>query len=440
MFLTSIILQKINKIEIHFKELLKGSFISLFFKLISILSSYILFFILASKWGANAVGFFSTYWTLLLILSIFTKLGFDTYLVKIIPEKITLKQESEIIPLYITIIKKVIFAAIIISIPVLLLQNQIKLSFFSQKNFSLYIFAISLLFYSLLSINGELLKAFKKITLYSLFQNGSIYFLLILFYLLFKFEFSFSMVIPLSLLFTFSILLIFSVFPIKKILKALPSEKKDNKNEKNLLKKSFPMMLSNSLFLLMSWIDVLMLSILKTSTDVGVYNTTLKIATLISIGLMGVNSIAMPKFSELKNNHRKFKSIANKSVLISLAIALPLFLIIFIFPNYILMLFGNEFIVGIDSLRILSIGFLFSVISGSVIPILNMTGGAKTVKNILLISVVLNIILNQILIPVWGIKGAAVATSITTIFWNVLSLIYIYRKYKFIPIFIKTGK
>jgi len=440
MFLTNIILQKLNHIEIHFKELLKGSFISLFFKLLSILSSYILFAVLANKWGANAVGFFSTYWTILLILSIFSKLGFDTYLVKIIPEKIALKQDSKIIPLYFTIIKKVIVAVFIISILVLLLQYQIKLSFFSQINFSIYGLIISLLFYSLLSINRETLMAFKKITSYSLLQNGSIYFILIFVFLLFNFNYDFSTVISFSLLFTFLLLLFFSFYPVIKTLKPLAIEKEEKENDKNLIKKSFPMMLSNSLFLLMSWIDVLMLSILKTSYDVGVYNTTLKVATLITIGLMGVNSIAMPKFSELKNNNKNFKSIANKSVLISLAIALPIFLIIIIFPKNILQLFGNEFIIGVESLRILSLGFLFSVISGSVVPILNMTGGAKIVKNILLLAVVLNIILNLILIPIWGIKGAAIATSITTIFWNLLSLVYIYRKFKFIPIFIKIGK
>lgn len=155
---------------------------------------------------------------------------------------------------------------------------------------------------------------------------------------------------------------------------------------------------------------------------------------------MGVNTIAMPKFSELKDKSSRFKFTAQKSIIFSLVFALPLLLLINIFPEYILNLFGQEFKTGVTSLRILSIGFFFSVLAGSVISILNMTGEAHKVKNILIISVVLNLFLNRVLIPLWGINGAAIATSTTTIFWNFISLIYIYRKFKFIPLLVRNKK
>jgi len=44
------------------------------------------------------------------------------------------------------------------------------------------------------------------------------------------------------------------------------------------------------------------------------------------------------------------------------------------------------------------------------------------------VAFTINITLNLILIPIYDILGAAIATSISTIFWNVATTAYIYRK------------
>ena len=48
-------------------------------------------------------------------------------------------------------------------------------------------------------------------------------------------------------------------------------------------------------------------------------------------------------------------------------------------------------------------------------------------------TVVLNITMNMILIPICGMKGAAIATAISMITWNVISLIYVKTKLKINP-------
>ena len=49
-------------------------------------------------------------------------------------------------------------------------------------------------------------------------------------------------------------------------------------------------------------------------------------------------------------------------------------------------------------------------------------------KWIIIFSVIVNIVLNVVLIPSYGIFGAAVASMISLILWNILSCIYIYKK------------
>lgn len=92
---------------------------------------------------------------------------------------------------------------------------------------------------------------------------------------------------------------------------------------------------------------------------------------------------------------------------------------------------GREFLVGMDSLFILLIGQLISVLCGSVLVLLNMTGNQWTVQTILVTAAILNIMLNAILIPNLGIEGAAWATTISTIFWNVWGIRAVRKKLGF---------
>ena len=60
---------------------------------------------------------------------------------------------------------------------------------------------------------------------------------------------------------------------------------------------------------------------------------------------------------------------------------------------------------------------------------MNMTGHQKALSKIILVAALANVSLNLVLIPHWGIMGAAVATMISGTFWNVYTLIYIKNKF-----------
>ena len=91
--------------------------------------------------------------------------------------------------------------------------------------------------------------------------------------------------------------------------------------------------------------------------------------------------------------------------------------------------FGEQFVSGVLCLNILIAGQLINVLCGSVGYILNMTEYQNVFKWIIIFSVVINIVLNIALIPLHGIFGAAVASMISLILWNILSCIYVYKKF-----------
>ena len=72
-------------------------------------------------------------------------------------------------------------------------------------------------------------------------------------------------------------------------------------------------------------------------------------------------------------------------------------------------LFGDEFLYGKWVLIFLCITQFITFCSGSVGPILQMTGNEKVFRNINIIATIINIFSNIILIPKYGINGAAIS-------------------------------
>lgn len=430
--------QNIYKVrnDFHFKELLKGSVIALIFRILSIFSGYLLFFILTRLYGAEGVGFYSFAWTLLMVSVVFSKLGFDSSIVKFIAMFASSDEEQYISGVYIKSLKLIFVSSIIVTAILMCFSDKISLLFFQSLKYQSHIFYLSfaVIPLTILNINAESQKALKKITIFSMLQNGSINFLLTIVVLLFVFvHFTnnyYSIVF--GLIITILFLMFVSFVFVNKNINFSINPTKAEMSYKNLLKTTIPMLLTNSLFLIMTWTDTLMLTAFKTEADVGIYNTALKIGALISVIHVGINTIAMPKFAELNDNMLKFKKFAKQSTFLIIITSLPILLIILIFPEFLLNIFGNEFIVGKNALIILTSGMFFTILSGSTIHILNMTGNEKISQNILLISAVLNFVFNYVLIPPYGIVGAAIATASTTVIWNLMTQIYIYKKFKFV--------
>jgi len=422
-------------------ELLKGSFIALLFKGLGIIIGVVFTWFIAKEYGAVGVGIYISFWSILMVASVVAKLGFDTAIVKFIAGFSIKKQFSFIKVIYKKANLWVFLSSVVLGIFIILFSKQISFLFFETSTYNNIIIIIGLLTIplSLLSIHAESLKALKKITAFSIFQNGTIFMLAIIFiwgFCLYRNE---NIDVVYSLGVAILILFPISVLVWKKYYKQIKNTEEKNQGSfpftnKEILKISIPMLLGNSLFLLMNWTDTLMLSAMGAERDVGIYNTAVKISALSSSILVAINSIAMPKYAELieQKNTFAFRKFVKQTTLLIFILTAPILLCIFLFPEYLLGLFGEDFIEGKTALILLAIGHFFSAISGSTIHLLNMSGSEKAAQNILLISTILNIGLNLILIPFYGILGAAIATTSTTILWNLIAVIYIYNKFGFL--------
>ena len=92
------------------------------------------------------------------------------------------------------------------------------------------------------------------------------------------------------------------------------------------------------------------------------------------------------------------------------------------------------------ALILLAFGQFVNSISGSVGYILQMTGKHKVFQNIILAATIINIVLNAVLIPVYGISGAAFASMVSLMFWNLTSVVYIRTNLNIMTLYIPLLK
>jgi len=199
-----------------------------------------------------------------------------------------------------------------------------------------------------------------------------------------------------------------------------------------ILSISMPMLMSDTMVFVIGQTDVLMLGMFRTEAEVGYYAIAVKLATLTTFVLQAINSMAAPKFSELYHTGKmeELFYVAKKSTKLIFATTIPILFCLIVFGRPILdIVFGHDFIVAYPALLFLAAGQFINSISGSSGTFLNMIGKQKVFRNIMAIAAMLNIGLNLLLIPHFGIKGAALTSMISLCFWNISTLIYMKIKF-----------
>ena len=158
----------------------------------------------------------------------------------------------------------------------------------------------------------------------------------------------------------------------------------------------------------------------------------MKIGSITSLILTSINGIAAPKISELYNvnDNLKLTQLIKSITQLTFITSFPIIILLFIFNTYIFNFFGSEYLTGKYALFILLVGQFFNISCGSVVTILNMTNKQKIVRNIILFGLFINIVLNLIFIPNYGINGAAIGTTASLIVWNLLGIYYVYKELK----------
>lgn len=183
--------------------------------------------------------------------------------------------------------------------------------------------------------------------------------------------------------------------------------------------------------LLTTQTDILMLGFFVDSEQIGIYSIALKMSTLTSFGMLALAVVVLPYFSKfhVAGDIKRFRRLATSVARAGFLLALVPAVVFVVFGEQVLLLvFGKEYVFAYLPLVILAIGNLFHVAFGLVGPLLNMTGNEKDTAKGVAVAAICNFTLNLIFIPMLGISGAALATSLSLIIWNIVLWIAVKRR------------
>ena len=180
-----------------------------------------------------------------------------------------------------------------------------------------------------------------------------------------------------------------------------------------------------------STLDIVMIGIMRSREEVGIYKIAVTAAGLTVLGLQVINIVIMPRIAHLHAG-RELKAmqalVTTTARLILLAAGLASLVLIVFGKVLIGYAFGADFVAGYPALVVLTLGQLANAAFGSVGLLLNMSGHERFSLVGVAIACVANVCLNLVLIPLFGILGAATATAVTLVIWNVVLYWQVWQK------------
>jgi len=195
------------------------------------------------------------------------------------------------------------------------------------------------------------------------------------------------------------------------------------------LKTSFPMFLTGGFQLLLAFSDIIILGFFVEPHHLALYYAATRISTQVGTVQFSIATAVAQKMSALsatKQTAELYDLITDTTRWIFWPTFL-VFCVVVVLGWPLLWLFGAEFTTAYPILLILACGALVQSSVGAAEDVLKMVGFESVEFSIKAVSTALNVILNLLFIPLWGIYGAALATSISLCTYALLSEMMVRR-------------
>lgn len=170
-----------------------------------------------------------------------------------------------------------------------------------------------------------------------------------------------------------------------------------------------------------NYTDILLLSVFHPGRDVGVYRIAYQVSILSLFGQQTIAMVLAPDFARLKAVADTATMTARARMMARLSIIPPL-LILALYAakgdGLQSLVFGDDYIGAVPAILILTLGQLMAATVAASGYILTMTGNERSYFRIKAIGAGTNIVIGLILIPPYGIFGAAISTLISLLLVN----------------------
>ncbi|MFA5618887.1 MAG: polysaccharide biosynthesis C-terminal domain-containing protein [Weeksellaceae bacterium] len=413
-------------------ETFRNSLISLILKVSGVALLFGLTLFLTNNFKAEFVGQYGFARSVLLILGGISIIGAEQSIIYYSGYLRSQNAFNNIQLIYRKTLKLIFFSTLGLILIVLLINADFINSFFQIENpyglikkVVLYIF-----FHSVMMLNIETFRGMNKIVVSEFYRNIMRYLVFfIMAYLLMIGDLGTWLVD--AYLLSFVLLAILTTlqvyFYFRKLGEINPTVEISSKE---IFMTSYPMALNAMTFFLMQSTNVILLGKFKDFETVAYFDTAARVASLTAMGVMAVNVVVAPKLAEefSRNNKVGLKKIYRSAIRLMVILSTPAVLFLLFFGEFTMGLFGQEYKTAKTALLILVVAQFLVTFLGISGTYMNMTGKQRVLHKILLVAFFVNVALNFLLIPIYGMNGAAMATGISIVGWNLFTQIYIYKK------------
>lgn len=411
------------------KIAVRGAVTVFIISIISAFLGYLVRLTLARNLSVGEFGLFYAVFAFLGLLGLFKTFGFDKALIKFIPEFKIKKKNNQIKSSILFVVFTQLITNTIIIILVYLFANYLSMHFFhnTQASIVLKLMAIAFFIDSFVGVLKFTFQGFQKMALFAGIDLIRMILLLIIIFIGIKLNYQLLspiiayIIVPIFLMFIFIPVLLKNIFPKFTKSKFIL----DTKTFKTLSKYGILVMSATVGTFILGYTDMVVLTYFSGVAAVGLYSIALPTARILTYIPRSIAGILLPLSSELWVKKKKILLREGMESLYKyiIIIIIPLAFIMFSFTDLIInIFFGKNYLLASNAMKILVIGMIIAPLYGINSNFFSGIGKPQINSRIVYSGAVFNLVSNLILIPLWGVIGAAITTTLSYIIMVLMSL------------------
>jgi O-antigen/teichoic acid export membrane protein len=207
--------------------------------------------------------------------------------------------------------------------------------------------------------------------------------------------------------------------------KRMASRQLANANPRGFWRFTIPRAVASLASIILQRLDIVLVAILKGPTEAAVYTAATRFLVAGQFGNMAISMAAQPRFTELfaVGDRRGANEIYQVTTAWLVLLTWPLYLLAIVYGPQVLAIFGHSYRAGDTVMIVLSLTMLFASACGQVDMVLITTGRSTWSLFNGLLAMTVDVVLDLLLIPKYGILGAAIGWSAAIVVSNLIPLI-----------------
>lgn len=418
---------------------ISGAYKSVLMQACIVLLTFITSLFIARVTGDEGFGVYTTVFTWIAILSVLATFGLDDLVLKKIPvykqQKATRKIKglvvwSNLFGLLLGLSIALAFLCLIYVLPSLGLYRYVNY-------FQWAIWVVPL--FVLMHINQAILRSLHHFGwgqfAEKFVQPSSFFILLVLFYCFFDYHLTDKQAV-LARCLSFVAAAIVALFLMLRFSREFRTNKAVVLEHKAWVSSCRYFALMSVLYIVNTRIDIVFLGLYQVGdASIAHYNAALKLSDLALIPFVVLYTVTAPMYAQLHadKNQQKLQSFFTKTTRLAFFVVSIILFLLMLGGEYFLMLFGENFKAGYTVLIVLCLAKLIHVFFGPVNYLLMMIDFEKEASMALCFSVIITFLGHTILIPIFGIEGAAIASFIGLLSFEIVLSYIAYKKAGIIP-------